>query len=204
MLETWLIPQLRDRGLLDVWLQHVGAPAHFALSVRDVLNGHFPGRWISRSSPTSPTPLQWPPLSPDLTIPDNSLWVIIKGRVAARRYNNEDLHRAVEDAFAQLLQKCSDVCHRGHGGASVCVSSIKVHIRIHLTCNQGLCNWFKSSYGSVLVGVRWILAHSVGRTLMSIAEQLVPAKPSGWPRTRWGKILTCDMAESGSEHPLKV
>ena len=28
MLETWLIPQLRDRGLLDdVWLHHDGAPA---------------------------------------------------------------------------------------------------------------------------------------------------------------------------------
>jgi hypothetical protein len=39
MLEMWLIPQLRDRGLVDdMWLQHDGAPAHFALSVRDVLN----------------------------------------------------------------------------------------------------------------------------------------------------------------------
>jgi len=36
--------------------------------------------------------------------------------------------------FAQLLQKCSDVCQRGHGGAS----SIKVHIRMHWTCNQGV------------------------------------------------------------------
>jgi hypothetical protein len=38
--------------------------------------------------------------------------------------------------FAQLLQKCSNLCHRGHWDASVCVSSIKVHIRIHWTCNQ--------------------------------------------------------------------
>ena len=63
--------------------------------------------------------------------------------------------------FSQLLQKCSDVCHRGHGGTSVCVSSIKVHIRIHWTCNQGVRKLFKSNYGSVLVGVRWLLAHSV-------------------------------------------
>ena len=61
MLETWLIPQLRDRGLLDdVWLQHDGSPAHFALSVRDVLNESFPARWIGRGSPTSPAPLPWP------------------------------------------------------------------------------------------------------------------------------------------------
>ena len=101
-LGTWLISQLRDRGLLDdVWLQHDGALAHFALSVRIVLNEHFPGRWIGRSSPTSPAPLSWPPHSPDLT-PDNSLWDIIKGRVVARRYNNEYLRRAVEDAFCTI------------------------------------------------------------------------------------------------------
>ena len=89
MLETWLIPQLRDRGLLDdVWLRHDGAPAHFALSVSNVLNERFPGRWIGRGSPTSPAPLPWPPRSPDLTTPDNSLWGIIKGRVVAGRYNN--------------------------------------------------------------------------------------------------------------------
>jgi len=105
MLETWLIPQLRDRGLLDdVWLQHDGA--HFALSVRDVLNERFPGRLIGRGSTTSPAPLTWPTSSPDLTTPDNSLLGIIKGRVAARRYNNnEDLHRTVEDAFHTIIPK---------------------------------------------------------------------------------------------------
>ena len=108
MLETWLIPQLRDRELLDeVWLQHDGAPAHFAPSVRDILNERLPGHWIGRGSPTSPAPLPWPPHSPDLTTPDNSLWGIIEGRVAARRYyyNNEELRRTVEDAFRTITQK---------------------------------------------------------------------------------------------------
>jgi len=107
LLETWLIPQLRDRGLLhDVCLPHDGAPAHLALSVRDVLNEHFPCRWIGRGTPTSPAPLPWPPHSPDLTTPDNSFWGIIKGRVATRRYNNnEDLRRAVEDAFRTITPK---------------------------------------------------------------------------------------------------
>jgi len=112
-LGTWLISQLRDRGLLhDVCLQHDGAAAHFALSVRDVLNEHFPGRWIGRGSPTSPAPLPWSPHSPDLTTPDNSLWSIIKGRVVARRYNNEYCAELWKTPFAQLLQKCSDVCNR--------------------------------------------------------------------------------------------
>ena len=67
---------------------------------------HFPGRWIGRGSPTSPSPLPWPPRSPELTTPDNSLWGIIKARVAVRRYNNnENLCRAVEDAFRTITPK---------------------------------------------------------------------------------------------------
>ena len=107
-LETWLIPQLRDRGLLvDVWLQHDGAPAHVAFSVHNVLNEHFPGHWIGRDSPTSLAPLPWPPHSPDLTTRDNPLWGIIKGRVAACCYNNnnKDLRRAVEEAFCTITPK---------------------------------------------------------------------------------------------------
>jgi len=90
------------------------------------LNERFPGRSFGRGSPTFPAPLPWPPRSPDLTTPDNSFLGIIKGKVAARRYNNnnEDLRRAVEE--------------EGHEGASVCVSSIKVHTRIRWACNQGV------------------------------------------------------------------
>ena len=42
--------------------QHDGAPAHFALDVREYLNNVFPSRWIGRGGP-----VQWPPRSPDLT-----------------------------------------------------------------------------------------------------------------------------------------
>jgi len=101
------LPKLKDRGLLDdVWLQHDGAPAHFALSVRDVLNEHFPGHWIGHGTPTSLAPLPWPPQSPDLTTPGNLLWGIIKGRVAVHRYNNDEyLRRAVEDTFHTITPK---------------------------------------------------------------------------------------------------
>ena len=101
MLEDYLIPQLRDRGLLDdMWFQQHGTPAHFALCVRNILNKHFPGGWIDRSSSASPAPLAWPPRSPDLTTPNKALWGIIKDLVSARRYYcNNDLRRAVENAF---------------------------------------------------------------------------------------------------------
>jgi len=127
------------------------------------LNERFPGRSFGRGSPTSPTPLPWPPRSPDFTTPDNSFLVIIKGKVAARRYNNnnEDFRRAVEEAFRTITTRNSDICHTGHESASVCVSSIKVHTRIPWACNQGERKWFKSNYGSILVGVWWHFAHSV-------------------------------------------
>jgi hypothetical protein len=38
MLQTWLIPQLQEKGIMDcVWLQQDGAPAHFAIQVREFL-----------------------------------------------------------------------------------------------------------------------------------------------------------------------
>ena len=67
---------LRDHlpGLLEnvdlatrqrMWLQQDGAPAHFALIVREFLNLNFNERWIGRGGP-----FEWPPCSPDLTSPD--------------------------------------------------------------------------------------------------------------------------------------
>ena len=95
-----------------MWFQQVGAPAHFALCERNILNKHFPGRWIGCSC-SSPAPLAWPPGSPDLTTSDNALWGIIKDQVSARRYyGNDNLRRAVENAFttitSKLLKRMSD------------------------------------------------------------------------------------------------
>ena len=39
-----------------------GAPAHFSIAARQVLNDKYPNRWIGRGGP-----VPWPPRSPDLT-----------------------------------------------------------------------------------------------------------------------------------------
>jgi len=41
-----------------------------------------------------------------------------------------------ETPFTKLLHKYSDTCHRGRTGASARVSSTKVHLWIHWTCDQ--------------------------------------------------------------------
>lgn len=57
--------------------QHDGAPAHFALAVREYLNERFP-QWIGRSGPVA-----WPARSPDLTPLDFFLWGFVKNAVYA-------------------------------------------------------------------------------------------------------------------------
>jgi hypothetical protein len=111
---------------------------HTSLSVRDILDEYFPDHWIGRGSPTSAAPLPWPPRSPDLTTPHNTLWAIIKEKVAAGRYNT-DLRKAVEGAYRTITPKMRRRMSEDMKGHPF-VSSIKEHIRIHWTCNQGLRN----------------------------------------------------------------
>ena len=101
MLQTWLIPQLEELSLMErMWLQHDGAPVHFALPVREFLNEHFLGWWIGRGSPATPALLKWPPRRLDLTTSDISLWGVIKAYVSARHYTtNKELCNSVQDAF---------------------------------------------------------------------------------------------------------
>jgi hypothetical protein len=82
MLEVWLIPQLRDRGVIeDVWLEHSGAPEHFVFTVCDCLKECFLGCQIGHGSSASPMQLSRPPHSPDPTALYSSLWGIIVGKV---------------------------------------------------------------------------------------------------------------------------
>ncbi|KAG2459586.1 TM163 protein, partial [Polypterus senegalus] len=113
MLNGWLIPQLRNQGVLDSgWFQQDGAPAHFEITVRDRLNEVFGNRWIRRGSNNNPAPPPWPRRSTDLTTPDNALWGFIKEDLRKRCYSsNDELKHVVRAAFqkvnSQMLQNLS-------------------------------------------------------------------------------------------------
>ena len=68
-----ILPEMLENVPLQVrqrlWFQQDGAPAHFALDVREYLNNIFPNGWIGRGGP-----VQWPPRSPDLTPMDFFIW----------------------------------------------------------------------------------------------------------------------------------
>lgn len=82
----------------DIWLQHDGAPAHFARPVREFLDNCFPGRWIGRRGPT-----EWPPRSPDLTPLDFFLWGYLKSKVyVVRPQNLEELKNRISDEMRRI------------------------------------------------------------------------------------------------------
>ena len=72
-----VLPQLIEDVPLHVrmnmWMQHDGAPPHYALCSRQVMNEIFDNKWIGRGGPVA-----WPPCSPDLTSPDYFLWILSK------------------------------------------------------------------------------------------------------------------------------
>ena len=63
---------------LWMWYLHDGAPPHFRLEVRDLLNqvGLQGIRWIGQDGP-----VPWPPRSPDLNPLDFCLWGYLKSEV---------------------------------------------------------------------------------------------------------------------------
>jgi hypothetical protein len=85
----------------ELWFQQDGAPAHFARTVRDWLNRHFPNRWIGRQSE-----FYWPPRSPDLTVSDFFLWGYLKDKVYRWQPNNiTTLKLYIEQEFNKIPQQ---------------------------------------------------------------------------------------------------
>lgn len=85
----------------DMWYQHDGAPAHYAIRVREYLDQRFPGQWIGRGGPVA-----WPPRSPDLTPPDFFLWGYLKNAVYAVECNTrEEMVTRIEEVFRTVTSQ---------------------------------------------------------------------------------------------------
>lgn len=123
MLIEKVVPFIRPkRSLL---YQQDGAPAHFSLRARDVLNTSLPQRWIGRASDF----IRWPPRSPDLAINDFWLWGYVRDNVyqAPRPTSLNELTRRIIDflenidqrmirnAYRSFLNRC-EKCYQVNGG----------------------------------------------------------------------------------------
>lgn len=108
MLRETIIPALRavlGRSYNTVWFQQDGAPPHYALQVRALLDREFRNRWIGRRGA-----IEWPPRSPDLNPLDFFLWGYLKQRVfLTKPANTEELiHRITEETRQippEMIQK---------------------------------------------------------------------------------------------------
>ena len=61
--------KMRELDLHNIWFQQDGATCHTACVTMDLLRGEFGKHFISRAGP-----LNWPPISCDLTPLDYFLW----------------------------------------------------------------------------------------------------------------------------------
>ena len=106
MLLQFALPQVRDRQP-QVIFQLDGAPPHWGLDVRAVLNTEFPGRWIGRGGPTP-----WPPRSPDVTPLD--FFSGVSSKVKFSRHLLTTFSNS-EDALKMLLVLSRTQCSPRHG-----------------------------------------------------------------------------------------
>jgi hypothetical protein len=82
------------------------APAHFRLTVRDILKNTYHDRWIGRGGPTA-----WPPRSPDFNPPDFHLRGHLKPLVYAAPVDNEEaFHHLTVDVLSDYPQTARHLC----------------------------------------------------------------------------------------------
>lgn len=78
--------------------QHDGYPAHYRITVRQLLNVLFPNRWIGRGGP-----IPWPARSPDLTPLDFYVWGHMQNIVYSEEQTREQLINKICEA-AEIIR----------------------------------------------------------------------------------------------------
>ena len=119
MLEDFFIPQLkRKRRFTTTIFQQDGAPPHWSLEVRSLLNSKFPGRWIGRDGP-----FHWAARSPDLTPLDFYFWGMLKQRVYRRQPTSlSDLRNFIDEETLQTsTQEVSDAFRNFENRLRLCL-----------------------------------------------------------------------------------
>ncbi|GFV90318.1 transposable element Tcb1 transposase [Trichonephila clavipes] len=105
MIINFLIPELNNHDVQELWFQQDGATCHTARATIDLLKDTFGDRLISRFGPVN-----WPPRSCDLTPLDYFLWGYVKSLVYADKPQTLDrlednIRRVIADIRPQMLEK---------------------------------------------------------------------------------------------------
>lgn len=102
------------------WYMHDGAPAHYAVRVREFLDQHFTDTWIGRRGS-----IEWAPRSPDLTPADFFLWGFLKDRVYSRQPKTLAQLRTFiqEETAAITIETCQTVCRSVQSRCRECINN---------------------------------------------------------------------------------
>ncbi|GFW04975.1 putative LOC100569746 [Trichonephila clavipes] len=95
----------RQDGRWELWFQQDGSTHHTACATIDLLKDTFGDRLISRF-----VPVNWPPISCDLTPLDYFLWGYVKSLVYADKpqmldHLEDNIRRVIADIRPQMLEK---------------------------------------------------------------------------------------------------
>ncbi|GFW88145.1 DUF4817 domain-containing protein [Trichonephila clavipes] len=102
---TFFILELNNHDVQELWFQQDGATCHTARATIDLLKDTFGDRLISRFGPVN-----WPPISCDLTQLDYFLWSYVKSLVYADEpqtldHFEDNIRRVIADIRPQMLEK---------------------------------------------------------------------------------------------------
>ncbi|GFU27646.1 putative DD41D transposase [Trichonephila clavipes] len=105
MITNFLIPELNNHDVQELWFQQDGAKCHTSRATIDLLKDTFGDRLISRFGPVN-----WPPRSCDLTPLDYFLWGYVKSLVYADKpqtldHLEDNIRRVIADIRTQMLEK---------------------------------------------------------------------------------------------------
>ncbi|GFX67719.1 putative transposable element [Trichonephila clavipes] len=105
MITNFLIPELNNLHVQELWFQQDGATCHTARATIDSLKNTFGDRPISRFGPVN-----WPPRSCDLTPLDYFLWGYVKSLVYADKpqtldHLEDNIRRVIADILPQMMEK---------------------------------------------------------------------------------------------------
>ncbi|GFX00475.1 transposable element Tc3 transposase [Trichonephila clavipes] len=105
MITNFLIPELSNHDIQELWFQQDGATCHTARDTIDLLKDTFGDCLISRFGPVN-----WPPRSCDLTPLDYFLWGYVKSLVYADKpqtldHLEDNIRRVIADIRPEMLEK---------------------------------------------------------------------------------------------------
>ncbi|GFV80953.1 transposable element Tc3 transposase [Trichonephila clavipes] len=105
MITNFIIPELNNHDVQELWFQQDGATCHTARATIDLLKDTFGDRLISRFGPVN-----WPPRSCDLTPRDYFLWGYAKSLVYADKpqtldHLEDNIRLVIANIRPQMLEK---------------------------------------------------------------------------------------------------